>query len=168
MTTALPDLRKLSGGEPVEDFDAGADPVQLRRRCRLHARAQLYDESGARPDGWAIYILSDPRDARDIRYVGQTQSPRRRFLQHLNHAQLWLPEKTPWWIKRPELRPLYTWIRELHSDGNRLPVMLVSAWAASAAEARKAERALIFECLSRRRRLLNVESEILRDQIPLL
>jgi hypothetical protein len=168
MTPVLRDMRVASDMEPVENFEAGADPVQLRRRCRAHARTQLYDESGVTPQGWAIYILSDPRDMRDIRYVGQTHSPKRRFLQHLNHAQLWLPDKLPWWIKRPQLRPLYTWIRRLYSDGNRLPIMSVRAWAASVTEARVAERARIFECLAQHRLLLNVESDILRDQIALL
>jgi hypothetical protein len=145
-----------------------ADAAQLRRRYRAHTREQLYDESGASPEGWAIYTLSDPRDLRDVRYVGQSDSPRRRFLQHLNQAQLWLPDDLPWWVKCPKLRPLYTWVRSLYSDGNRLPVMVISAWAASGAQARTAERAQIFECLSQRRLLLNVESEILRHQIPLL
>jgi hypothetical protein len=129
--------------------------VQLRRRCRLHTRAQLYDESGSDPIGWAIYALSDPRDLREVRYVGQTTSPRRRFLQHLNHAQLSLPDELPWWLKQPKLRPLYTWIRELYADGDRLPVMVVSSWQTSITQARHAERARIYDCLTHGRQLLN-------------
>jgi hypothetical protein len=142
--------------------------AQLKSRCRVHTRHQLYDDSAGEATGWAIYTLSDPRDLRDVRYVGQTAAPRRRFLQHLNHAQLWLPDERPWWIKQPKLRPLYSWIRELYADGNRLPVMVVSEWLASVAEARTAERAQIFQCLARRHSLLNVESELLGEQISLL
>jgi hypothetical protein len=144
------------------------DSVQLRRRYRYHTREQLYDESGSEPVGWAIYTLSDPRDLRATRYVGQTASPRRRFLQHLNHAQLWLPDELPWWIKQPKLRPLYTWIRKLFADGGRLPVMVISAWVSSEAQARVAERAQIFECLARPSPLFNVEFEILGSQGSLL
>jgi hypothetical protein len=86
----------------------GSSPAQLRRRFRAHAEAHLYDESGVPPEGLAIYTLSDPRDIRDVRYVGQTSSPRRRFLQHLNQAQFGLPDERPWWVKQPKLRPLHT------------------------------------------------------------
>jgi hypothetical protein len=147
---------------------AKPSPAQLRRGYRLHTREQLYDESGAEPIGWAIYTLSDPRDLREVRYVGQTTSPRRRFLQHLNHAQLSLPEEMPWWVAAPKLRPLYTWIRELYADGNRLPVMVISSWQNSIAQARHAERARIFECLAHNRALLNVEWEVLGNQFALL
>jgi hypothetical protein len=142
--------------------------TQLRRRFRLHTAAELYDESGMEPRGLAIYTLSDPRDIRDVRYVGQTSAPRRRFLQHLNHAQLWLPDDLPWWVKQPKLRPLYTWARDLYRDELRLPVMVVTAWTVTLAEARVAERARIFECLAQRLPLLNVETEILQGRIPLL
>lgn len=53
------------------------------RLVRQRLGAQLYDDSGARAAGVAIYSLSDPRDLRAIRYVGQTAAPRRRLLQHL-------------------------------------------------------------------------------------
>jgi hypothetical protein len=142
----------------------GSSPAQLRRRFRAHAESQLYDESGVPTEGLAIYTLSDPRDIRAVRYVGQTSAPRRRFLQHLNHAQLWLPDELPWWIKRPKLRPLYTWIRELYRDERRLPVMVVTAWTTCVAEARATERVRIFEYLAQRRPLLNVETEILRGR----
>jgi hypothetical protein len=123
---------------------------------------------GMSAHGIAIYILSDPRSIRDVRYVGQTSSPARRFLQHLNTAKLWLPDDVPWWVKSPKLRPLYTWIRELYTDEHRLPVMVVSAWVDSVREARIAERAQIVECLRERLRLLNVEGEIFGRQIPLI
>jgi hypothetical protein len=152
----------------TRELGVGSSAAQLRRRFRAHAEAQLYDESGVPPEGFAIYTLADPRDIRGVRYVGQTSSPRRRFLQHLNHAQLWLSDELPWWVKQPTLRPLYTWIRELYRDERRLPVMVVTAWATSIAEARVTERARIFEYLGHRRPLLNVETEILRGKTFLL
>jgi hypothetical protein len=152
----------------TREFGVGSSAAQLRRRFRAHAEAQLYDESGVPPEGFAIYTLADPRDIQGVRYVGQTSAPRRRFLQHLNHAQLWLSDELPWWVKQPTLRPLYTWIRGLYRDERRLPVMVVTAWATSVAEARVTERARIFEYLGHQRPLLNVETEILRGQILLL
>jgi len=142
--------------------------AQLGRHFCRHVGAQLYDDSGVSPRGCAIYFLSDPRDIRQIRYVGQTSAPRRRFLQHLNTAMLWLPDETPWWVKSPKLRPLSGWIRELYRDELRLPVMVVTAWMETASQARIAERDRICQCLEQRLRLLNVETEILGRQIPLL
>ena len=101
--------------------------IQVGQKVRRHIREQLYHEIGMSAHGIAIYTLSDPRSIRDVRYVGQTSSPARRFLQHLNTAKLWLPDDVPWWVKSPKLRPLYTWIRELYTDEHRLPVMVVSA-----------------------------------------
>ncbi|HXS29654.1 MAG TPA: GIY-YIG nuclease family protein, partial [Steroidobacteraceae bacterium] len=63
---------------------------QLTRRIRSQLQLLLHDQSGDVPVGVAIYTLSDPRDVRDVRYVGQTRSPRRRLLQHVNTARLWL------------------------------------------------------------------------------
>jgi hypothetical protein len=146
-------------------IDAKARVVQHFRR---HVGMHLYDDSGTVPRGTAIYFLSDPRDVREVRYVGQTNVPRRRFLQHLNTAKLWLPDETPWWVKSPKMRPLYGWIRELYRDGRRLPVMVVSAWVETVSDARVAERSRIYECLEKRLQLLNVESEILGRQIPLI
>jgi hypothetical protein len=156
------------GLKSARELGVGSSATQLRRRFHAHTEAQLYDESGVPPEGFAIYTLADPRDIRGVRYVGQTSGPRRRFLQHLNSARLWLPDELPWWIKQPTLRPLYTWIRELYREEWRLPVMVVTAWASSVAEARVTERARIFEYLGHRRPLLNVETEILRGQVPLL
>jgi hypothetical protein len=145
-----------------------ATKPELGRYLRRHVAAQLYDDSGVSPQGSAIYFLSDPRDIRQVRYVGQTSAPRRRFLQHLTTAMLWLPDEKPWWVKAPKLRPLSDWIRQLYRDEQRLPMMVVTAWAATTAQARLAERARIFECLEMRLQLLNVETEILGRQIPLL
>jgi hypothetical protein len=142
--------------------------VQLGRQFRSHVRAQLYDDSGVAPQGLAIYSLSDPRDIRQVRYVGQTSAPQRRFLQHLNTAMLWLPDDAPWWAKSPKLRPLSGWIRELYREEQRLPVMVVTAWVQSAREARVVERARIYQCLEERLQLLNVETQILGRQLPLL
>lgn len=141
---------------------------QLARHIRSHVSVQLYDESGDAPNGIAIYSLSDPRDLRRLRYVGQTALPGRRFVQHLNTARLWLPDDRPWWVKSPKLRPLYVWIRELYRDERRLPTMVISSWADGLEDARVAERSRIYECLAQRLPLLNVETEILGRQIPLV
>ena len=142
--------------------------AQLARHVRSHVAVQLYDESGAPAQGTAIYSLSDPRDIRQVRYVGQTNAPKRRFLQHLNTARLWSPDQTSWWIKSPKLRPLSEWIRELYRDEWRLPTMIISGWAQTLAAARFAERSRICECLESRLQLLNVESEIISRQLLLI
>lgn len=141
---------------------------QIGRQVRLHVRQQLYDESGMSAHGIAIYTMSDPRSIREVRYVGQTSSPARRFLQHVSTARLSLLDEVPWWVKSPKLRPLYNWIRELYTEEQRLPVMVVSAWIDSVREARVTERACIVQYLREGRRLLNVEMEILGRQIPLV
>jgi hypothetical protein len=141
---------------------------QLSKHFRSHVGVQLYDDSGVVPQGVAIYFLSDPRDIRAVRYVGQTRVPRRRFLQHLNTAGLWVPDDKPWWIKSPKMRPLSEWIRELYRDELRLPAMVITAWIPTVSDARVAERTQIYECLERRLRLLNVEREILGRQLPLI
>jgi hypothetical protein len=142
--------------------------VQLSRLVRAHAEREIYDDSGMEAVGTAIYALADPRDLRLSRYIGQTSSPRRRLLQHLSTARLWMPDERPWWVSEPKLRPLYDWIRELHHDGGRLPTMVIYEWTATAEAARLAERARIYDSLSRRLPLLNVEQEILGGQWPLL
>jgi hypothetical protein len=141
---------------------------QLARYFRARLNTQLHDDSGLPAEGIAIYSLSDPRDIRHIRYIGQTKHPRRRLLQHWNTARLWLPDEKPWWVQSPKLRPLYDWIRELYQDGHRLPVMVISSWEASLSEARLAERNRIYACLAEELPLLNVEREILAGQQPLL
>ena len=142
--------------------------AELSRFLRREVDSHLVDDSRATPQGTAIYRLSDPRDIQQVRYVGQTGAPRRRFLQHLTTARLWLPDEKPWWVQSPKLRPLYEWIRELHRDELRLPVMVVSAWVTTTAQARLAERSHILDCLSRQLPLLNVEAEILGRQMQLL
>ena len=142
--------------------------AQLTRHIRRHADREFYDESGELPVGTAIYALVDPRDIRNVRYVGQTKNPRRRLLQHIAAAQLWLPDDRPWFEKAPKLRPLYDWVRDLYRDEMRLPTMVVSRWVAAPTAARIAERARIYECLSRRMPLLNVEIETLGAQRPLI
>jgi hypothetical protein len=142
--------------------------AQIGRHLRRHIGMHLYDDSGAVPEGTAIYSLSDPRDVREVRYIGQTRVPKRRFLQHLNTAKLWLPDELPWWVKSPKLRPLYHWIRDLYREERRLPVMVVTAWTETVLEARLAERSRIYECLGQRLQLLNVEMETLGRQIPLV
>jgi hypothetical protein len=153
-------VHEAAAGSP--HADALPTAAQLRQRFRLHAGTGIYDDSGTPSGRLAIYTLSDPRDIRNVRYVGQTSAPRRRLLQHLNHARLWLPEDLPWWVKQPRLRPLYAWVRELYREQYRLPVMVISAWAATAGEARASERARISACLASRLALLNVDIETLR------
>jgi hypothetical protein len=144
------------------------DKAQLTRFIRRELPTHFYDDSGHEPVGTALYWLADPRDIQHVRYIGQTKAPRRRFLQHLSTARLWLPDELPWWVQSPKLRPLYEWIRELHREDFRLPVMVVSAWVDTTAQARVAERARILECLGKRLPLLNFETETLGQQMPLL
>jgi len=142
--------------------------AELSRYLRRHAQAELYDESGDAAVGTAIYTLSDPRDIRRVRYVGQTGNPSRRFLQHLNTARLWLPDETPWWVRAPKLRALYQWIRTLFIEEQRLPTMVIATWEQTVSQARTAERTRIYECLRQQLPLLNVEAGILDRQLPLL
>jgi hypothetical protein len=144
------------------------DRPQIARYIRSHVAAQLYDDSGSSPHGTAIYILSDPRELRRARYVGQTKAPKRRFLQHLNAARLWLLVDKPWWIKNPRLRPLSEWIRQLYLEEMRLPTMVICDWVETTAAARLAERARICACLQDQPPLLNAESEYGGGQIQLL
>ncbi len=67
---------------------SGTSNAAIGVRVRRHIRAELYDDSGDSAGGIAIYTLSDPRSIRDVRYVGQTKSPARRFAQHLNTVYL--------------------------------------------------------------------------------
>jgi hypothetical protein len=141
---------------------------EMGRRIRHHVERELYDDSGLVPLGTAIYSLADPRDLRLTRYIGQTSAPRRRFLQHLSTARLWLPEQTPWWVKQPRLRPLYEWLRELYVQEQRLPTMVIHAWVDTTHGARLAERARIVAALASDLPLLNVERELLGRQMPLI
>ena len=133
----------------------GASAAALQRELRRRLHLHLYDESGVTPAGTAIYSLADPREARISRYIGQTRQPARRLMQHLCTARLWLPDDTPWWVKAPRFQPLYRWIRELHSQDGRLPVMVVHAWV-EPQHAYLAEREHIRTCLEQRLPLLNV------------
>jgi hypothetical protein len=131
--------------------EPASSPAALRRRLRLH----VYDESGTVPAGIAIYSLADPRAVRVTRYVGQTARPLTRLMQHVRTARLALPDEVPWWVRTPQLRPLYGWIRELHAREGRLPVMLVHAWVA-AEQAHHAERERIRTALEQQLPLLNL------------
>jgi hypothetical protein len=130
--------------------------AQLSRSVRCRIRAHVIDESYCTPEGVAIYSLADPRDVRNVRYVGQSSAPRRRLLQHLNGARLWMPDELPWWIAAPALKPLHDWLRDLYRDEARLPIMVVSAWVVPD-QALIAERARIRECLDSGLPLLNVQ-----------
>ena len=129
-------------------------------------KPQIIDDSGVAPLDAAIYTLADPRELRCVRYVGQTGNPQRRFRQHINAARLELPDELPWWIKSPKLRPLYDWIRSLHRDQARLPVMVVIAWT-EARQVRAEERHHICTQLADQMPLLNWEAEMLGKQLPL-
>jgi hypothetical protein len=140
--------------------------AELARYIRTRLPLQLYEEAQPRPQGVAIYALSDPRDLRAARYIGQTSTPRRRLLQHLGTARLWLPDETPWWVPVAKLRPLYGWIRALFAEERRLPVMVVLDWV-ERRHARAAERAHIQAGLAGQAMLLNYEAELLRSQLHL-
>ena len=144
------------------------DQQALNRWIRQRAAQLLIDESGAEACGTAIYLLADPRDVRTARYIGQTRAPRRRLLQHIAQARLWLPDERPWWIKEPKLRPLYDWLRELHRDEGRLPAMIVSEWVPPEQDARIVERARIKEGLARGWPILTYEVEVQGRQLALL
>jgi hypothetical protein len=133
--------------------------IQLGRYVRARLAGQLYDDTAGPPLGIAIYSLSDPRDIGAVRYIGQTDAPRRRLLQHLSTARLWLPDETPWWIRTPKLRPLYRWIREIYREEGCLPVMVVRAWV-ERAQAREAERAQIQAFLEQQAALLNHQAQL--------
>ena len=139
-------------------MDALSQKSRVARLIRCGLASHIVDDSGTEPADVAIYTLSDPRDVRHVRYVGQTRDPRKRFSQHMNTARLWLPGELPWWVPRPQLRPLYHWIRSLYRDESRLPMMLVVAWT-DARQARTAERIHICEHLGRQLPLLNYEAE---------
>jgi hypothetical protein len=142
--------------------------AELARRIRHHVERELYDDSGLEAAGTAIYSLADPRELRLTRYIGQSSAPRRRFLQHLSTARLWLPEERPWWIKQPRLRPLYEWLRQLYEQEQRLPTMVIHGWVDTTRGARLAERARIVAALAADLPLLNVERELLGRQMPLI
>lgn len=142
----------------IPEMDPLSLKIQVARLIRSGRATHIVDESGTEPSDVAIYTLSDPRDVREVRYVGQTRNPRSRFAQHMNTARLWMPDDLPWWVARPQLRPLYHWIRELYRDECRLPMMFVIAWTL-ARQARTAERTHICECLGRQLPLLNFEAE---------
>lgn len=138
------------------------------RFVRDAARTHLHDCGGGQAGGTAIYTLTDPRDVRGVRYVGQTLDPRRRFAQHVRTARLELPDDVPWYVASPKHRPLYEWIRALHRDGGRLPFMWVVEWLDADANARAAERAAIVRWLAEGAALLNVEARRSGAQLPLL
>ena len=137
------------------DVSSAPTAADLERQLGRRLRQHLYDESGTNSEGIAIYSLADPREVRASRYVGQTAHPRCRLMQHVRTARLVLPDETPWWVRKPQLRPLYSWIRELYAEHGRLPVMLVHAWV-QPEDAHLAERERICAALEQRLPLLNV------------
>lgn len=142
---------------------AAETPALIARRVRRELPYLLSAPPEENDAAVALYTLADPRDVRCVRYVGQTRAPRRRYLQHVRTARLWLPADTPWWVRPPRLRTLYLWMRELYADERRLPFMLVTGWWALEAEARAQERQLIAELALRGLPLLNIEAERLRQ-----
>lgn len=160
-----------SSGHPAAENERPRPPpldkAELTRQLRRRLLSHLCDDTGVAPSGVAIYSLSDPRELRALRYVGQSAAPRRRLLQHISAARLWLPDEIPWWVRSPKLRPLYGWIRQLFRDEGRLPVLVVQQWV-EPSRARLAERLRIYECLQSQLPLLNFESELLRRQLLLI
>ena len=142
--------------------------LRFGRSLTTAAHAHIHDAGRPVPGATAIYTLADPRDVRVARYVGQTGDPRRRFAQHLRMARLSLPDETPWWVRAPEQRPLYEWIRALYRDEGRLPFMWVAEWIDPGQNARVAERAAIMRLLAEGVALLNVEARWCGAQLPLL
>jgi hypothetical protein len=141
---------------------------RLARALRAAGRSQVHGAEGG-SSGWtAVYTLSDPREVRRPRYVGQTRDPRRRYAQHVHTARLWLPDSTPWWVRSAKHRPLYSWLRALHRDGGRLPFMWVVEWLDPSRDPLVAERTAIMQLLTQHSDLLNAEARGLGAQLPLL
>jgi hypothetical protein len=138
----------------------------LKRSATVAAQSHVHAEVPEVSGGTAIYTLADPRAVRTPRYVGQTRNPHARFAQHVRTARLALPDAIPWWVRAPKHRPLYAWIRELHADGGRLPIMWVQQWLEPDTDALVAERAAIMRWLAQGADLLNVEARA--RQLPLL
>lgn len=111
-----------------------SEATAIARDIRRRLPTLRFDESDTEPSGFAIYTLSDPRDVRLVRYVGQTANPGRRHAQHIAAARLWMADTIPWWVRRAELRPLYAWVRTLHADEGRLPAMIIGACVRRLAE----------------------------------
>jgi hypothetical protein len=132
--------------------------TQIAWQVRRRLNDLVIDDSAMDPADVAIYTLSDPRDVRLVRYVGQTSCPQRRYLQHVAQSKLWMPDEVAWWVKSTKLRPLYEWIRELYREEFRLPVMMVVAWTEQST-ALVEERRHIQECLVERLPLFNREGE---------
>lgn len=135
--------------------------LALLRRIRQARQHNIIEPPNVDRGDVAIYTLADPRDVAVARYVGQTRNPESRLSQHVNAARLWLPDERPWWIKPPELRPLYLWIRELYADDGRLPMMVIAGWA-DADRARGDERKVVRDLLAVGVPLLNAEAGIVR------
>lgn len=133
-------------------------------RLRRLLPGLVCDVSDGERAGVALYTLSDPRDVRAIRYVGQARAPLRRYGQHVRAACLELDVPAPWWLRQPRLGPLHEWIRALHADGGRLPFMLITQWTLSVAAARVLEQSLIRSHLADGSALLNFEA--LREPGP--
>lgn len=121
----------------------GVTRAEIALRLRRQLPALICDDSDGERAGVALYTLSDPRDVRAVRYVGQSRAPLRRYRQHVRAACLALDARAPWWIRQPDLGPLHAWIRALHADGGRLPFMLITQWVPSVAAARLLEQSLI-------------------------
>ena len=121
----------------------GVTRDELALRLRRQLSALICDASDGERAGVALYTLSDPREVRAVRYVGQSRAPMRRYRQHVRAACLALDAAAPWWVRQPHLGPLHEWIRALHADGGRLPFMLITQWVPSVAAARLLEQSLI-------------------------
>src|ERR1700758_15619 len=98
----------------------------LRWRLRLH----LFDESGAAPQGTAIYSLADPRAVRVSRYIGQTAQPRRRLLQRERRLPMMVVHD---WVEAPQAHAAER-ARILACLEQRLPLLNVAICQMSCAD----------------------------------
>lgn len=152
MRTGLGQHSRVSEDTPV--YERRLAVTRRMRRCRASQILEFADPSGGEV---ALYTLSDPRDFQQVRYVGQSRSPARRYAQHITAARPWLQSEVPWWIREPALRPLYAWISALYAEECRMPVMAIRAWI-PAADALGQELRLIRSCLMQDMPLLNREA----------
>jgi hypothetical protein len=85
------------------------DPQDRSRKLvSLQDTYRLRDTSPQLLAPWLIYSLVDPRD-HNVRYIGRTNEPQKRFTQHLNSLYIDNPAK-------------YSWIQDLKKH-NLLPRM---------------------------------------------
>lgn len=160
LTGSVPLLQARGCVRPGEFIGQAASAAggAVALRLRRHLGVLICDTSGAERAGVALYTLSDPREVRAVRYVGQSSAPMRRYRQHVRAAWLAQEGPGPWWVRQPHLGPLHEWIRALHADEGRLPFMLITHWVPSVEAARLLEQSLITAHQAAGCALLNCEA----------